>query len=46
VNHLYYLNEECLTFALFDQRVDSETKLIIAKNILEDNIEEEEDDKK
>lgn len=33
VKHLYYLNEECSTFALFDRRVDSETKLLIAKKI-------------
>jgi len=42
VNHLYYLYEECSTFALFDQRVDRGTKLLIAKNIIKDGNEEEE----
>lgn len=44
VNHLYYLNEECSTFALFDRRIDSETKLLIAKKIIEDSNKEEEGD--
>lgn len=44
VNHLSYLNEECLTFDLFDRRVCSETKLLIAKKIIEDSKEEEEED--
>lgn len=42
-NPLYYLNEDCSTFSLFDRRVDSPTKLLIAKKISED-IEKKEDD--
>lgn len=46
INHLYYLNEECVAFSLFDDRIDFETKNKMSKKILtfmeEENLEEEE----
>ncbi|XP_050525089.1 uncharacterized protein LOC126896389 [Daktulosphaira vitifoliae] len=43
LNHLYYLNEECLSFTLFDQRVDDDTKLKMAKKLCEDIFDEEDE---
>lgn len=35
VNHLYYLTDECVTFALFDESINEDTKLKMAQTILE-----------
>jgi len=46
-NHLWYLNEECAVFSLFDDRVDYSTKHRMANPILqgyEENINEEENE--
>jgi hypothetical protein len=41
INHLYYSTEECAAFALFDENIYVNTKLIMARNINEQiNIEE------
>jgi len=43
INHLYYLTEECAAFALFDESIDVNTKVMMAKNINEQiNIDEPE----
>lgn len=45
INHLWYLNPECVTFSIFDDRVDNSTKLKMAERILSTssiNDEEEE----
>jgi len=43
INHLYYLTEECAAFALFDESIDVNTKVMMAKNINEQiNIDETE----
>lgn len=34
INHLWYLNPECVTFSIFDDRVDNSTKLKMAERIL------------
>ena len=47
INHLWYLNEECAVFSLFDDRVDYNTKHRMANKILqgyEENINEEENE--
>lgn len=41
INHLYYLNEECVGFALFDDRVDSETKAKLSEKMCLSYVEEE-----
>lgn len=33
IYHLYYLNEECAAFVSFDESIDVNTKLMMAKNI-------------
>lgn len=48
LNHLYYMNEECVGFALLDDRIDFETKAKLATKISgniseEDNLEEDEE---
>ena len=40
INHLWYLNDECAVFSLFDDRIDYNTKSKMAKRILETNEEE------
>lgn len=43
INHLYYLTEECAAFALFDESIDVNTKVMMVKNINEQiNIDEPE----
>lgn len=43
INHLYYLTEECATFALFDESIDVNTKVMMPKNINEQiNVDEPE----
>lgn len=34
INHLWYLNPECVAFSIFDDRVDNSTKLKMAEKIL------------
>lgn len=46
LNHLYYLNEECVGFCLFDERINAETKAkLVAKMSVDtsENVDEEED---
>ena len=52
INHLWYLNEECAVFSIFDDRINNETKQRMANYILEgkeqysnDNEEENEESK-
>jgi len=40
INHLWYLNDECAVFSLFDDRIDYNTKSKMAKRLLETNEEE------
>lgn len=40
INHLWYLNDECAVFSLFDDRIDYNTKSKMAKRILETNEDE------
>jgi len=42
INHLWYLNPECVTFSIFDDRVDNSTKHKMAERILSTYDEEEE----
>lgn len=48
INHLYYLSEECVGFALFDDRINTETKAqLIEKmclNLPEESKQEESED--
>lgn len=45
LNHLYYLSEECVGFALFDDRIDSGTKCrLLAKMSVDDDDEGVEED--
>jgi hypothetical protein len=37
INHLWYINDECAVFSLFDDRIDGNTKSKMAKRILEIN---------
>lgn len=52
LNHLWYLNEECVVFSIFDDRVDNETKQRMANIILngkeqnKNDFEEDEESKK
>lgn len=50
LNHLYYLNEECVGFSLFDDRINAESKTKMAEKLLmfveENQIEDEEISKK
>jgi hypothetical protein len=34
INHLWYLNPECVTFSKFDDRLDNNTKHKMAERIL------------
>jgi hypothetical protein len=46
INHLWYLNSECVTFSIFDDRVDNSTKLKMAERILstyDSSIEDDEE---
>lgn len=48
INHLYYLSEECVGFALFDDRINTETKAVLIEKMClnlpeESNHEESED---
>ena len=40
-NHLWYLNEECVMFSIFDERILVEDKRKIVKIILQENYDEE-----
>lgn len=40
-NHLWYLNEECVMFSLFDERISVEDKRKIVKIILQEDNDEE-----
>lgn len=45
INHLYYLSDECVGFALFDDRLDKETKVVLAEKMcLAFTAEENEDE--
>ena len=44
IKHLYYLNEECLIFSLFDNRIKHETKLKMAEKIVKENETQEDDE--
>lgn len=41
LRHLYYLNEECITLALFDNRINEDTKMKMAQKMIA--IDDEED---
>jgi len=41
LNHLWYHNEECADFSLFDDRINVKQKRNMVKKILEENKEEE-----
>lgn len=40
INHLYYLNDECVGFALFDDRIDDETKANLSERMCLSHVEE------
>ncbi|XP_050526437.1 uncharacterized protein LOC126897076 [Daktulosphaira vitifoliae] len=42
-NHLWYLNPECITFSLFDNRIDYNTKRKMAEKILSYNDDDDEE---
>lgn len=41
LNHLWYLNEECVAFSLFDDRINVRQKRNMVQKILEEDKEEE-----
>lgn len=44
INNLYYLNEECVVFSLFGNRITLATKLKIAEKILKENENQEDEE--
>lgn len=46
INHLWYLNEECAVFTLYDDRIDIEKKRAMVQRILENDEDEEEEEVK
>lgn len=43
-NHLWYLNEECVVFSLFDPRISNEDKRMMAKKLLQEKAVDDEDE--
>lgn len=41
INHLWYLNEECAAFSIFDERINNETRMKMAQKILQKQESEE-----
>lgn len=46
INHLWYLSDECIAFAIFDNRVTIEEKRKMALKIMNSEVKEEEETKK
>lgn len=44
LNHLYYLNEECIGFAIFDDRIDAEIKTKMVKKMITGEFKSEDED--